>query len=268
MKNVVAAISCVVTLALPGILLADTGSAVSSVFLRDAPGVTGHIIGALKKGDALTFTTLADNAKWVRAIVKGKEGFAARKAIVVVSNTVKPMTMDSDMGAGHQVTMKPTEKAHGSVKVTDHKGPSIFEIIPEASQEEVRLHAENAKLTGQVRDLEGRLTEIGTLKAEVAKLKAGVQAKDSQIARYHTIFPYVEIIESLETMGKDILLAGIGKAKMVTTGSKVIIRLDNENIKVGESAMKSVIKERYQTGTGAETRVYYVLNNQSIKGTN
>lgn len=273
MKKVFAAITCVLTLALPGMLLAETGTVASSVFLRDAPNMTGHIIGGLTKGDALTFTTLTGNTKWVRVIVRGKEGFTSRKAIAGVSKTVKQEVKSSGgvvsmaLAMGAIQVSNPTP-AKGLEAAAVPKGPSIFEIIPEASLEEVRLHAENAKLTGRVKDLESKLIEIGPLKEEVPKLRAGVHAKDIQIARYHSMFPYIEVIESLETSGKEILLAGIGKAKMVTTGAKVIIRLDNENINVGERAMKSVIKERYQTGSGVDTRVYYVLNNQSIKGLN
>jgi len=259
------------------VCLADTGVTSGNVFVRQSPSMGSRTIGSFKKGVTIVFTVVAENNKWAKVEYKGNEGYVGRKIINTLHTDHTPevkhgaaeITVIMPMSA--PVTNNPPAKGGPKAKATSAPGgkaTQVFEIIQDVTAEELRLKTENTKLSGRVKDLENKVAEIQPLKDEIVKLKADVQTKDHRLDRFRAMFPYAEVIESLEDKGRDVLLTGIGKARMVELGKKVVIRLENENITSGERVLKSVAKERYQTGAGNATRVYYVLNNQSIKNTN
>lgn len=244
----------VTTLAAVFALSAGTSSAASGVtavnaFVRSAPSIDAAPIGAVKKGLVIEYTTVPKNSNWLKIQFKGQEGYIGRK--IVVAST-KPVTRNEKEGSAGK---KPEVLAVAKTPV--------FEIVPDVSTEELRLKNENAKQAGRIKELEA---EIPRLKKEVEALKLDFKNKSEQVARYHAMFPYIKVIEAVESEGRDVLLNGIGKAKMIESGKEIIVRLEGENLPAAERIMKGVAKERYQTG-GEHTRVYYVLSNQSVKST-
>lgn len=245
----------------------------SSVFVREAPGKGSKIVGSFKKGDAVEFSALAGNTEWVKVKWKGRDGAMIRSAIA--GNALVKEAQNTD----YAVTMSLTALEHGivdgskggehSARQVDIKESRVFEIVPEFTPEELRLQEENNKLASRVKGLETQIAELLPLKEEVAALRREVKTKDDQLARIRTMFPYLSVIEKVEEKGEDVLLTGIGKARMVSDGDRVIIRLESEAIPKGEKTMQRVAKERYQTGgSNGSARIYYVLNSQSLKTRN
>lgn len=128
---------------------------------------------------------------------------------------------------------------------------SMFVIVPDQPPEEVRLKKQVAELL--------------PLKDEMEKLKQDVAQRDAILVRYHAMFPWVTEIDQADQLGKDVMLKGIGKARMATNGDNVIIRLDANMIAKGDKYMEKTAKERYVTGAGESARVYYVLNRKAIQ---
>ena len=127
---------------------------------------------------------------------------------------------------------------------------SIFTIVPDQSLEEAQIKKQVANLQ--------------PLKDEVDKLKQSIVRRDAILAKYNAMFPWVKEIDQADQLGHDVMLKGIGKARMATEGDKVIIRLDGSLIAKGDKYMENTAKERYLTGAGETARVYYVLNKQAI----
>ena len=128
---------------------------------------------------------------------------------------------------------------------------SMFVMVPDQSPEEARLKK-------QVADLQ-------PLKDEVDSLKQSVAERDAILAKYHVMFPWVVEIDQADQFGNDVMLKGIGKARMVTNCTNVIIRLDANLIAKGDKYLEKTAKERYVTGAGESARVYYVLNKNAIQ---
>jgi len=237
-------ITLILALAFPAMLLADTGSTKSSVLLRERPNKSAKILAGLQKGEPLTFTAIPDSPDWVMVKAHGKEGYILRDTLLVKKEETDPPVSDA---------------AKAQPGATEKKeAPRVFEIIPEPSPEEVRLMAEKQQLEGQIKALEKQAAELQPMKDKVAKLQ-------SQLEAMHSMFPYLSVIEAVEDKGEDVVLAGIGKAKLVTSGEKVIVRLDKAGISNGDKAMQRRAKERYLTGSGENTRAYYVMDAQSIR---
>lgn len=266
MKRVASALTVAALTFTGGVCLADTGITRMNAFVRQGPSVESPAIGSLQKGVSLSYSAAPVNGNWVKIQYKGKEGYVAKKIIGpgTVAKTAVPPT--SALVAAIPTLSPDTVAAVPAATPAVNRTP-VFEIVQDVSAEELRLQAENAKQAMRIKELELAVGEITVLKKEIANLKQEVLAKASQIEKYNAMFPYIEIIDAVEDSGKDVLLTGIGKARMIESGKRVIIRLEGEDIAVGDRVMKSVAKERYQTGATDKTRVYYVLNSQSIKST-
>lgn len=260
--------------AVPAAAFADIGTVIpNSVFVREAPGKTSRIVGSLFKGEVVEFSSIPENPNWVKVKGKGKEGVVFRKTLA---------TRKVEKAAA-AVPAKAVAVASVAPSAQEEKKSRVFEIVPEATPEELRLQEENNKLVGRVKSLEA---EIEPLKGEVVKLRQEVQAKQTEIdraqqevnqkqaevtkahdelAKIHAMFPYLAVIETVEKKGEDVVLTGIGNARMVKEGEKVIIRLENSTIAKGDRVMQRVSKERYETGSADSTRAYYVLNVAALK---
>ncbi|WP_224962539.1 SH3 domain-containing protein [Geomonas subterranea] len=251
MKRIVVATTLATAFAISaGISSAATGVTSVNAFVRSAPSIDAAPIGSVKKGLTLEYTAAPDNANWLKIQFKGKEGYIGKKIVVASAKPTKSVAKEGGVAA-----QKPEV-------VVVAKTP-VFEIVPDVSTEELRLKNENAKQADRIKDLE---SEIPRLKKEIDTLKQEIKTKGEQVARYHAMFPYIKVIESVESEGRDVLLNGIGKARMIESGKQIVVRLEGDNLAAAERIMKGVAKERYQTG-GEHTRVYYVLSSQSVKST-
>lgn len=229
---------------------AATGIVTANAFVRSAPSGNSAPVGSVPKGTSVDFAFTPGNAKWLKIHFNGKDAYVAKKVVKVSTPAQKVAKVETPVAAKPAATVIPATP--------------VFEIVPDISAEELRLKEENSKQALRIKDLEA---EIPALQQEVATLKKEVQSKADQVAKYHAMFPYIKVIESVENDGKDVLLTGIGKARMMDGGKQIIVRLEGDVVSTGDRIMKGVAKERYQTG-GERTRVYYVLNSQSIKSTN
>lgn len=290
MKRLVAVAVGVSVLSVSALALADVGVVASTVLLRTGPDISSKPIGTVWKGENVTYTTADITPKWVHVYGTGKEGYMSRKALtmkgpkaVKVAQAAKPLVKTASLSTVHPGM---THATVGTMEITPpeadtpaqapvaeeppvhHKATRVFEIVPESTPEEVRLQGENAKLKGRVKTLEAQVAELLPLKDEVQRLNGELVVKDKKLAAFRAMFPYVAIIETVEDKGEDVLLTGIGKARMFNSGSKVIVRLENAEIAAGDKAMKRVAKERYLTGSEGTSRAYYVMDNHSIKHTN
>jgi uncharacterized protein YgiM (DUF1202 family) len=271
MKRLLATTLTVASLTITAELcLADTGTARVNAFIRQAPSVEAPAIGSVQKGVALEYSVVPSNVNWVKVQYKGKEGYMGRSILTpkVLTKQAAPTVV-----APKHASKVVAEDGAKLVPVNAPIGPAvtktpIFEIVQDVSTEELRLQVENAKQAIKIKEMEVAVAEITSLKKEVASLKQEIQVKTAQVEKYHVMFPYIQVIESVENQGKDVLLSGIGKARMFESGKRVVVRLEGEGILAGERLMKSVAKERYQTGNTESIRVYYVLNSQSVKNTN
>ncbi|TSK07851.1 MAG: SH3 domain-containing protein [Geobacter sp.] len=250
MKRIVATTLTAVFALSAGTSSAASGVTAVNAFVRSAPSIDAAPIGSVKKGLVIEYTAVPKNSNWLKIQFKGQEGYIGRK--IVVAST-KPVTKVEKEGAS--AGKKPEVLAVAKTPV--------FEIVPDVSTEELRLKNENAKKAGRIKELEA---EIPRLKSEIDALKLEAKKKGEQVTRYLAMFPYIKVIESVESDGRDVLLNGIGKARMIENGKEIVVRLEGENLPAAERIMKGVAKERYQTG-GERTRVYYVLSSQSVKST-
>jgi len=233
---------------------AETGVTTGNVFVRSAPSVDSPAVGSLRKGSSIDYTVAPSNQNWLKINFKGKPAYVGRKIVTQVATSKKAAKKEAgQMGNGIESPAPVVAKT------------PVFEIVPDVSTEELRLRAENEKQAGRIKELEA---EILPLKEEVAGLKTDLQAKNDQVQKYHAMFPYLKVIETVENSGKDVMLTGIGRAKMVENDKRIIVRIEGDAITASEKVMKGVAKERYQTGSADNVRVYYVLNSQSVKHIN
>lgn len=233
-----------------GVCSAATGTVATEAFVRSAPSKRSASLGSVKIGAILDYSVAPENSSWLKIQFKGRPGYIGKKMVAAS----KPTKI-----AAKAATEASAEKAVAAVVAK----PPVFEIVPDVSSEEIRLKEENAKQAGRIKDLEAG---VSALKQEIVALKSEVKNRAEQVARYHSMFPYIRVIETVDKEGKDVLLTGIGKARMIESGNQVIVRLEGDTIPAGERIMRGVAKERYLTG-GEQNRVYYVLNSQSVKNT-
>jgi len=263
MKKIFVSLLGLIALAVPTMASAETGTAVSSIFLRESPNKDGRIVGAFQKGDSLQFTSAEGSPNWIQVKAKGKTGYVVRSAVLASANAPSVVTVAPKSGTVARVGLVESKEAE--------KAPSasrVFEIVAEPSAEEVQLLAKNLKLEGQISVLEAQVKALRTFETGAAKLRGELNARQKQFDALHAMFPYIQMIETLDTKGKEVFLSGLGNAKMIEAGDTIIIRLEGTDIAKGDKSMRSVTKERYQTGSGAAARAYYVLNAQSIKTIN
>lgn len=225
---------------------AETGIATHDVFVRSAPYTGSRIIGILPKRTIIEYSVPPENRHWIKISFNKRPAFVARKLI------------DQAMPLKLAAKVPPSQvDAAKTVAVTP-----VLEIVTNSSTEELRLRAENERKETRIKELEA---EIRPLKEEVARLRDDLQTQKDQIQKYHAMFPYLKAIENVETNGKNVMLTGIGKAKVVENDRKVIIRIEGDAIAAGDKVMKGVALERYQTGNAHQCRVYFVLSSKSVK---
>lgn len=250
MKRLVATTFATALALTAGTSSAATGVTAVNAFVRSAPSIEASPVGSVQKGMTVDYTVVPKNANWLKIQYKGQDAYIGKKIVVASAKPAKGAAKEGVAVA---------QKTEGAVVA---KTP-VFEIVPDVSTEELRLKSENTKQAGRIKELEA---EIPVLKKEIDALKLDVKSKSDQVARYHAMFPYIKVIESVESQGRDIMLNGIGKARMIESGKQIVVRLEGESLTAADKIMKGVAKERYQTG-GEHTRVYYVLSSQSVKST-
>jgi len=249
----------------------ETGIAKTPVFVRQAPAKGSPALGAFLKGAPVEFLPVQGKPKWVKVTFMGADAYVFRGALRETERKVAaPHLATRTIAPATEVA--PSAIKNASVPTVTVQPSSdkaqVFDIIPENCPEAARLTVVNAKLSAEVKDLEGRLQEVQPLKEEVAHLKAQLVEKDRQIADLRKTFPYIEMIEKVEKTGKEVFINGIGKARMADYQGKVVVRLDSTDFAKGDQVMSKVHRERYLTGSGESARSYYVLSSKSVKNTN